>query len=100
MSQAGPRGWGLAVVLTGHVLLGFVWLVVYLTAVFLTSSETGAVDLVLVLGGLCWLVALPVIVMRWQSGSRRYWAVPAAWIVVFGIAGFVVVWRAVGEATS
>src|SRR4029079_5687504 len=53
----------------------FVWLVVYLGAVFLTSSETGWVDLVLLLGGFCWLGAAALIVswsqVRVPAGPRR-----------------------------
>ena len=97
---AGPNGWALGGVLTGHFLLGFAWLVVYLSAVFLTSSETGAVDLVLLLGGFCWLVALPIIVMGWRSGSYWYWGVPVAWATVFAIAAVVVVGQSVSEASS
>ena len=60
---AGPNRWALGGVLTGHFLLGFVWLVVLVGAVFFTSSETGWVDLVLLLGALCWLAALALITM-------------------------------------
>jgi hypothetical protein len=88
---AGPNRWAIAGVLIGHFLLGFVWLVVYLGAVFLTSSETGWVDLVLLLGGFCWLGAAALIVMGWQSGSYWYWGIPVAWATVFVIAAVVVV---------
>src|SRR5205823_10278091 len=81
-------------------LLGFVWLVVFVGTIFLTSSETGGVDLVLLLGGFCWLVALPIIVMGWRSGSYWYWGVPVAWVTVFAIAAVVVVGRSVREASS
>jgi hypothetical protein len=88
---AGSNGWALGGALTGHVLLGFVWLVVYFGAVFLTSSYTGWADLVFLLGGFCWLVALPIMVIGWRSGSHWYWGVPVAWVTVFAIAAVVVV---------
>jgi Tol biopolymer transport system component len=92
------HGVALAGVISGHVLLGFVWLVVYGGAVFLTSSETGWVDLVLLLGGVCWLGALAIIGIGWQSGSHWYWGVPVAWAVVFSIAAVVAVTDAVNSA--
>lgn len=97
MSGAGsPNGWALAGVLTGHVLLGFAWLVVFLSAVFLTSSYTGWADLSLVLG----CVSFPVIVMGWQSGSHWYWGVPVAWVTVFAIAALLSVAESVGESSA
>jgi len=91
MSRAAGPSWALAGVLTGHFLLGLAWLVVYLGTVFLTSSYTGWADLVLLLGGLCWLVALPLIVSGLRSGSHWYWGVPVAWVTVFAIATVLVV---------
>jgi len=97
---AGPNRWALGGVLTGHILLGFAWLFVFVGAVFFTSSYTGGTDLVLLLGGFCWLVALPIIVIGWRSGSHWYWGVPVAWVTVFAIAALVVVGQSVSEATS
>src|SRR5881296_3399760 len=95
---AGPTRWALGGVLTGHFLLGFVWLVVLVGAVFFTSSETGWVDLVLLLGALCWLAALALIGIGWRSGAHWYWGVPVAWVIVFSIAAVVAVTDAVNSA--
>jgi len=81
-------------------VLGFAWLVVFVGAVFFTSSDTGGTDLVLVLGCLCWLVAFPIIVIGWRSGSHWYWAVPVAWVTVFASAAFVAVGQSVRDASS
>ena len=101
MSRAtGPNRLALAGVLTGHVLIGFAWLLFFIGAVFFTSSETGWADLVLLLAGFCWLGALPIIGKGWQSGSHWYWGVPVAWVTVFAIAAVVVVGQSVREASS
>ncbi len=88
----------LADVLSAHFLFGFVWLVVYVGAVFLTSSETGWADLVFLLGALCWLGATALIVVGWQSASHWYWGVPVAWAAVFSIAAIVAVTDTVNSA--
>ena len=101
MSRAtGPNRLALAGVLTGHVLIGFAWLLFFIGAVFFTSSETGWADLVLLFAGFCWLGALPIIGKGWQSGSHWYWGVPVAWVTVFAIAAVVVVGQSVREASS
>ena len=92
----GPSNWALAGVLAAHVLLGFVWLFVFVGVIIFTSSETGAIDLVLLAGSICWLGALGIIGKGWQSGSHWYWGVPLTWAVVFGVATAVVVADAVG----
>jgi len=84
--EDGPRGSALAGVLTGHFMLGLAWLVVFLATAFLTSSYTGTGDLILLLAGLCWLVALPIIVIGWRSGSHWYWGVPVACVIAFALA--------------
>ena len=80
-----PHG-ALAAVLTGHVLLGFIWLVIFLGTVFLTSSYSGTADLIFVLGCVSWLGALPIIGVGWRSGGRWFWGVPLVWVIVFAIA--------------
>ena len=80
-----PHG-ALAAVLSGHILFGFVWLVVFLGTVFLTSSYSGTADLVFVLGCVSWLGALPIIGVGWRSGGRWFWGVPLVWVIVFAIA--------------
>src|SRR5881296_2881356 len=97
---AGPTRWALGGVLIGHFLLGFVWLVVLVGAVFFTSSETRWIDLVLLLGALCWLAAVALIGIGWRSGAHWYWGVPVAWAIVFAIAAFVVMAEAVKSAGS
>ena len=92
----GLSNWALAGALAAHVLLGFVWLFVFVGVIIFTSSETGAIDLVLVAGSICWLGALGIIGKGWQSGSHWYWGVPLTWAVVFGVATAVVVADAVG----
>jgi len=62
----------LAAVLIGHFLLGFVWLVVLVAAVFFTSSETGGVDLVLLLGALSWLALVTATLLGLRHERRRH----------------------------
>jgi hypothetical protein len=93
----GRSNWALAGALAAHVLLGFVWLFVLVGVVIFTSSETGGVDLVLFAGCVCWLGGLAIIGKGWQSGSYWYWGVPLAWVVVFGIAAFLVVANSVAN---
>jgi dipeptidyl aminopeptidase/acylaminoacyl peptidase len=95
---ATPKRVALASVITGHILLGFVWLVVFLSVIFLTFTETRLIELVLLLGGLGWVAGLALIRIGWRSGARLYWAVPIAWVLVFSIAGFLAMAEAVSSA--
>ena len=94
---AGRSSWALAGALAAHVLLGSVWLFLFVGVVIFTSSETGGVDLVLLGGCACWLGGLAIIGKGWQSGSYWYWGVPLVWAAVFGAAAFLVVENSVAN---